>query len=278
MKTIVAHLSVDLDAVLGIWLLKRFRPGWKDAQLKFVPAGETLDSRPVDEDPDIIHVDTGLGMFDHHQIKDVNLSAAKLVFDYLVKNKHIKTHDQEPLSRIVDFTVQIDNFKEIFFPEPTSDIYDFSLYQIIEGLKGIIIADEERCELSFKLLDAVLQTFRNKVRAEEEIQQGLIFQSHWGKSLAIETSNEEALRLALLLGFKLVVRKDPERGNIRVKTRPGEGLDLTPLYQKLKEADLQATWFFHISKTMLLNGSSKDTKSVPSSLTLKKVVEIIKKI
>lgn len=278
MKIIVAHLSVDLDAISSAWLLKKYRPGWKDAQLKFVPAGSTLDNKPVDENPDIAHIDTGLGMFDHHQIEDRNLCAAKRVFDFLVKEKHIKSHDLEPLSRMVDFIVQIDNFKELFFPNPTSDIYEFSLHQVIEGLKGVIADDKERCELGFKLLDGVLQIFKNKIRAEAEIQQGLIFQSRWGKSLGIETRNEEALRFALLSGYELVARKDPERGNVRIKTKPGEKLDLTPLYNKLKEADPKATWFLHISKNMLLNGSSKNPDSIPSSLPLQRVIEIIKKI
>ncbi len=278
MKIIVAHVSVDLDAITSAWLIKRFRPGWQDAQLKFVPAGKTLDNKPVDENSDIAHVDTGLGMFDHHQIADRNLCAAKRVFDYLLKHKNIKSHDVDPLTRMVEFVIQIDNFKEVFWPEPTSAIYDFTLHQIIEGLKGVISDDEGRCEFSFKMLDAVLQIFRNKTRAEQEIKQGLIFKSRWGKSLALETGNEEALRLALLQDFKLVVRKDLERGNLRIKTEPGAGLDLTPLYTQLKQLDPKATWFLHISKNMLLNGSSKNPESVPSTLSLKKVVEIITKI
>lgn len=278
MKTIVAHLSVDLDAISSAWLLKRHRPGWEDAQLKFVPAGTTLNDRPVDENPEIAHVDTGLGMFDHHQIQDTSLCAAKRVFDYLVKENNIKKHDFEPLSRIVDFVVKIDNFKEVFFPDPTSDVYDFALHQILEGLKGVVTTDAERCEIGFVLLDAVLQLFRNKVKAEKEIKQGLIFQSKWGKSLGLETGNEEALRFALLTGYNLVVRKDPERGNIRIKTMPDKKFDLTPIYEKLKAVDPKATWFLHISKNMLLNGSSKNPNSTPSYLSLQKVIEIIKKI
>jgi hypothetical protein len=217
-------------------------------------------------------------MFDHHQMEDRNLCAAKRVFDYLVQQKHIKPHDAEPLSRIVDFVVEIDNFKEVFFPEPTSDIYDFSLHQIIEGLKGVVTPDTERCEIGFTLLDAALQIFRNKVRAEKEIKVGLIFQSHWGRSLALETRNEEAMRLALLSGFDFVVRKEVERGYVRIKTRPDARLDLTPLYKKLSQADPEATWFLHASKNMLLNGTSKNPDMKPSRLPLQKVVEIIKKI
>lgn len=278
MKTIVAHVSVDLDAISSAWLIKRFRPHWENAQLKFVPAGTTLDNKPPDENPEIAHVDTGLGMFDHHQIKDHNLCAAKRVFDYLVKEKHIKKHDIEPLSRMVDFVVQIDNFKEAFWPDPTADVYDFALHQIIEGIKGNVTHDEERCELGFQMLDGVLQIFRNKVRAEEEIKKGLIFKSHWGRSLALETRNEEAMRLAILSGFDLVVRKDIERGNVRIKTRPDEKLDLTPLHEKLKAADPEATWFLHVSKNMLLNGTSKNPTMKPSKLPLQKVIEIVKKI
>ncbi len=51
----------------------------RDALLRFVPAGMTLDKRPVDSDPHVIHVDTGGGRFDHHHTNDHALSAAELV-------------------------------------------------------------------------------------------------------------------------------------------------------------------------------------------------------
>ena len=67
MKIIVTHFSPDLDAITSIWLIKKFLPGWQDAEVQFAPAGKALDNRSPDENPDIIHVDTGLGKFDHHQ-------------------------------------------------------------------------------------------------------------------------------------------------------------------------------------------------------------------
>jgi hypothetical protein len=57
-------------------------PGWKSAEFKFVQAGETLDNLPPDNNPEIIHVDTGFGKFDHHQT-DKETCASKLVFEYL---------------------------------------------------------------------------------------------------------------------------------------------------------------------------------------------------
>ncbi len=278
MKTIVAHMSVDLDAIGSAWLIKRFLPGWSNAQLAFVPAGQTLDNKPPDKNPEIVHVDTGLGKFDHHQIFDRQISATKRVFDYLNEKDHIKNKDMESLSRLVDFITAIDHFSEAFFPDPTSDIYDFEIYQTIEGLKSILPNDADRCATGFLLLDASLNVLKNKVRAEEEIKKGLVFQSKWGKGIALETRNEEAMKLAMKMGYQLVVRKDPERKFVRIKTLPKNELNLTPVYNELKKVDPKATWFLHISTNMLINGSSKNPNVVPSSLPLKKVIEIIKKI
>ncbi len=277
-KIIVAHISVDLDAVSSAWLIKRFRPGWHDAELKFVPAGTTLDNKPPDENPDIAHVDTGLGMFDHHQIKDRHLCAAKRVFQYLEKEGFLKSENIVALSRMIEFIAVIDNFGEIHFSDPTADMYEFMLYQIIEGLKANKQTDKERCEFVFEMLDSVYQTMRNKVRAEEEIKKGRVFQSRWGKALAMETKNEEAMKLALKSGYSLVIRKDPEKGHIRIKTLPDDSFDLTALYEKLKKLDSEATWFLHVSKNMLLNGSSKQPESIPTKLSLQNVVELVQKM
>src|SRR6185503_13256717 len=76
--TIVGHLAPDLDCLTAIWILIRFG-GATNADLQFVPAGATLDGLPVDADPQIVHVDTGGGRYDHHQRAARNLCAAELV-------------------------------------------------------------------------------------------------------------------------------------------------------------------------------------------------------
>ena len=40
MKIIVTHMRPDLDAVGSVWAIKRFLPGWEEAIVRFVPAGE----------------------------------------------------------------------------------------------------------------------------------------------------------------------------------------------------------------------------------------------
>jgi len=276
-KTLVTHTSPDLDAVTGCWLIKTFLPGRDTAQLQFVPAGATYENGPVDTNRNIIHVDTGLGVFDHNQ-KPLRTSATKLIYEHLLRNHHLERKVVVPLERLVHVVNELDHFAEAYFPDPTDDRYDLCLHQLVEGLKYVERDDAKVCTASHTLLSATFQIFRKKVAAEEEIKKGYVFQSKWGRSLIMGTENEEAMKLALKMGFSFVARKDPIRGNIRIKTLPQKKLDLTPLYKKLAFEDRKASWFLHISTNMLLNGSSKNPTLIPSVISLKRLIEIIREI
>ena len=277
MKFIVTHFSPDLDAITACWLIRRFLPSWEKAEIKFVAAGKTFQNKPPDSNPNIIHVDTGMGKFDHHQ-NAVYTCATKKVFLFLKRKGYIAKKDVSPLERMVEIVNQIDHFKEVNFVNPTADIYDFSLHQMIEGAKSILQNNKKLVEYFLVSLDAIFQIFKNKVKAEKEIKSGLIFYNRWGKSLAIESKNEEVIKLALKMGFAIVIRKDPEKGFLRIKARPQKNIDLTPVYQAIKKIDQKGSWFLHSEKTMLLNGSSKNPNLIPTPLSLKKIVEIIKNL
>jgi hypothetical protein len=274
MKTIVTHFSPDLDAITACWLFTRYLPGWSEPIFKFVNAGQTLNDKGADGNPDILHVDTGLGNFDHHQFQD-KTCAAKRVFEYLIEKEYVPKKDIPALERMIIFVTDIDHFLEVDFPDPTSDRYDFCLHQIVKGLE-IIQNDEKKIEIVSTLLNSILYILKNKQKAVEEIKSGFICHTKWGKTLILETKNEEAVKLALKMGYGMVVRKDTEQGNIRIKTFPDPKLDLTSLYNKIIEIDKKGTWFLHMSKHMLLNGSSKNPAQIPSPLSLKKIIEIIK--
>lgn len=280
MKTIVTHISVDLDAVTSTWLIKRYLPGWQDAEIKHVSAGKTLEDKDPDADADIIHTDTGMGKFDHHQLNDPKkeFSATKRVFDFLKDEGHLKQNDAQALSRIADFVTLIDHFGEVNFPNPTDDKYDFLLPQIIDGMKIHRYSDSEIIDAVYKSLDGIFLIIRQKIAAEEEIKKGYIFESKWGKAIAMETNNEEAMKIALKMGYRVVIKKSGDRGFVRIKTMPTTEIDLTPVYEKVKEKDPKAYWFLHASKNMLLNGSNKRPDIVPSNLTLPQVIEIIRSI
>lgn len=277
MKTIVTHYSPDLDAITSCWLVKKFLPGWKNSQIRFVPAGKTLNDLPPDLNPNIIHVDTGLGKYDHHQTAE-DTCASRLVLSYLESQDCLKDKLKEPLDRLVTFVNEDDHFQEAFYPNPTEDRYDFLLNNLIDGLKVTVSDDLELTELIFKILDAALIIMKNKIAAEKDIKMGLIFNSYIGKSIAMETGNDETLKLAQKMNFQLAIRKDPNHGNIRIKTLPISKYDLTPIYEKIKKIDKMGSWFLHSSKHMLLNGSPKRPDQIPSPLSLKKLIEIIKEI
>lgn len=274
-KTIVTHINPDLDAIGSVWLLKRFGGNeFHKSELKFVPAGERLKS----EDHNTVHVDTGLGKFDHHQEERgrKDTSATKLVYKWLISEGRIGK--QEELDRMVRLITDIDHFKEYHWPEPIDDRYLFCLEHILNGAKigNYVKSDGDLVEFGMLCLDGVLVIFKTRVRAEEDISKGISFESRWGKVLAVESANSGVVKLALKMGFNLVVRRDPEIGMVRIKTAPIKGMDLTTIYKKLKSIDSEATWYFHPSKKMVLNGSIRNPDMVPSKLALDEVIKIIK--
>ena len=277
MKTIVTHLSPDLDAIASVWLIKKYLPNWNDAQVKFVPSGTTLDNQSPDSDKDVIHVDTGLGKFDHHQTNDYT-SATKLVYKYLIGRDYIEEKEIKPLEKIIEYVNSTDHFAEVFYSDPEADRYDFMVRQLVDGLKVINRDEVKLMEIIFLLLESALIVFKNKVNAEEEINRGFVFKSYLGRSLALESKNEEAVKLALKKGFTLVIRRHPEVGFTRIKTIPEKKYSLRPIYEKILEVDKKGSWFFHISGHMLLNGSSGNPKLIPTTLSLNKIIEIVKAI
>ena len=274
MKTIVTHIGPDLDAITSIWLAKTFLPAWEEASLAFVPAGSTLEGKPPDDNPEILHVDTGFGTFDHHQT-DADTCAAKLVLEYLLEQNEIKKSLQEPLLRMIEVVKDFDHFREIYLPDPTLDIYDFSAIGIINGLKVHIQNDHKLVEISEIMLDGILKTFTNKVRAQTDIKAGLEAKTLWGRSLFLATDNREASSLAQKIGYMLVVTK-AKNGQVRIKLRPDSKKNLKKIYKAIGEIDSKANWFYHASGKMLLNGSSKNPQMKPSRLTLTKLISLIK--
>ncbi len=293
MKIIVTHGSPDLDAITSVWLIKKFLPGWENAQVKFVPAGDRIDLsnekispedytaeiETIGED-EVIHVDTGLGPLDHHQTDSDKVCAASLTFDFVASQAKIKEEKLLALKRMVRVIVDNDHFKDVYRPDALADYHEFELEGILEGLKYKEPGkDDVYIDFITACLDAIIHNFENRIWAEKEIaESGQKYAIKAGKMLAIETLNDSVIKLAQMTGFALVIRKDPKNGNARIKASPKADIDLTAVYQKLRKLDPQATWFLHVNKKMLLNGTSKSTKMKPTKLSLSEIVEVIKKI
>jgi hypothetical protein len=270
MKTIVTHIGPDLDAITSIWLIKTFFPDWEEAILAFVPAGLTLQGMVPDSDPEIWHVDTGLGKYDHHQ-DNRDTCAAKLVYEDIVK----RGKGSDALDRMLHVINDIDHFRQVHFPNPDADYWYFGLEIQIDGWR-LMYNDNwmKVVDLGFQSLDAIFKMFQNKVWAERELKnKGVIKESKWGKVIGVETVNDEAVTIAQRMGYAIAVRKDPNKGYVRIKASPSETIDLTPVYERLKAKDPTATWYLHPSYHMILNGSSKNPSMRPSTLTLLEILE-----
>ena len=266
-------------------------------------------------DDEIIHVDTGFGPLDHHQTASDAVCAASLTFDFVkrvkslelkVKSSNREQDKEAAVSRMVKVVVDIDHFKEVFWEDTTADYHEFSLVSILDGLKlQKPNQDEYYVDFVSNCLDAILHEFENRIWAEEEIaKNGIKFDTRFGKGIGFETINDSVIKLAQKMDYVVVVRKDPRKGYVRVKAMPSKkrlvnqrlassskekklnakrytldaGIDLTLAYEKLKKMDPTATWFLHIGKKMLLNGSAKNPKMRPTKLGLSDIIKVLEEI
>jgi len=272
-KLIVTHVNPDPDAISSVWLLRSFDNEWNEAGVAFVSAGTTLDGKDPDSDPSITHVDTGFGRFDHHQTSE-RTCAAKIVFQYLA-DKYDYIADDEALARLVEVIVDDDHFEECCWSDCMADRYSFMFGEILDGLKRTnVLTDQGLIDLGSTCLDGIYNSLKLKIGAEKELEEGIEFDTKWGKAIGVETKNDEVLTVGLKKGFNIVVRKDPD-GMVRIKARPKSEVDLTEAYEKIKEKESDATWFLHASKKMLLNGSYKNPGHVKSKLSLREVINLL---
>jgi len=277
LKTIVTHFNPDLDALTAVWLVKRFLPGWKEAELKFTPPGKYLiDDRPVDSDPSVLYVDTGLGKFDHHHTNDF-ICAATLVWDYIKKETG---KEDEAIERLVEIVNQVDHAHDLTWPEADNDRYEMMLHMVLEGFKRVGSEEETSqkiIDFGMKALDGVWKILQEKVKAEEELTKGQEFETRWGKAIALETRNDGVLFLGEKRGYCLVARLDIKNGHLKIYARWDKKVDLTQAYEEMKKRDPEPKWFLHVSKAILMNGSLSQPEYKPTKFSLEEIIEILKK-
>ncbi len=184
MKVLVGHKAPDLDVIASFWLIRKYLPGWNEARFEFVPAGEKLPGKyEKTDDPaveklgedDVIHVDTGMGYLDHHQVDNDDVCASSKVLDYILvhpgnglKNDEIK---REALRKIVEIVINVDHFQEVFYSDPTSYLNDFTLVGVLDGMKMMYPHDDYTVtNIGLTSLDSLYHTFENRIWAEKEIK------------------------------------------------------------------------------------------------------------
>lgn len=285
-KLLVTHHSPDLDAVGAVWLLKRFvSQEFATAKVAFVDPGETISANEAHqlgiELHEVTHVDTGLGEFDHHQEDRGKefLSATLLTFQYACQ-VHPELKNDHALEKLTQFVTEIDHFQEVHWPESGDIRYCFMIHELIKGIEYLEEhTDESQLHFGMTCLDSAYGVITQYLKAREIIDsEAEEFHIKAGPVLALETSNDDTIKLAQKDGYILVVRKDPVLGSIRIKARPDADLTLEALRDAILKKDTVGSWYYHPSGKMLINGSRKHTTQQPSSLPLQDVVQMIKEI
>jgi hypothetical protein len=280
-QLIVTHHSPDLDAVGSVWMLKRFdHQHYGDAEVAFVDSGSLIIPAEAEklgfQMHQVVHFDTGKGEFDHHQPEKghLHICATSLTFDHVCR-LHPDFKNDEALNYMVKHITDIDHFGEVYWPEADSPRYAFMLHEFLDGFESLDSQnDHSKLLFGIQCLESIYVSLREWFQAKNTLNTGTEFQLKTIKALAIETKNDKVIKFAQKSGYGLVIRKDPDTGEMRIKARPDAPIDLTALYEKISKLDPIGSWYNHPSGKMLLNGSSRQRSQRPTPLSLKQVIEM----
>lgn len=267
MTTIVSHIWPDLDSITAIWLLKRFG-GYAEAELAFISTGTTLNGMSVDSDPEIIHVDTGRGRFDHHQeeVHGHHVCSAKLVL------QAVKPGGDSALERVIEYVTQHDN--GLVEPWLQNDRWGWG--GLMRGLNLHSPEDPRKVvEAMLPVMDGWYAWAQELEEVDRQFQNRIEFETPWGKAAAFQGDLGGIRGFSFRQGAIIFVRRT-SHGWIGIEARVRHNVDLTPVYERVKMMEPEADWFLHASKRLLLCGSWKSPAIHPSRLSLAEVMEILK--
>ncbi len=285
-QLLVTHHAPDLDAIGAVWMLTRFdAQHYAEAKTAFVNPGATLSTAEIlsqgCEPHAVMHVDTGLGEFDHHQPErgSEHICATSLTYDHVCR-LHPDLADDSALGIMSQFITEIDHFGEIDWPESGHERYTFMLHEILRGGESTDrFSDDHQMQYGLQSLDMVYAALRQRVAAEKELKTAdTTFTLPFGEALALLTSNDDTIKLAQKQGYMLVIKKDPMLGHIRIKLRPDAPVTLAALSEAIQKKDPHATWYYHPSGKMLINGSQKHRNQTASTLSLQEVVTLVQEL
>ncbi|NJK78412.1 MAG: hypothetical protein HC893_00990 [Chloroflexaceae bacterium] len=248
---------------MAIWILIRLG-GAAHAELVFVAAGSTLANRPPDNDPAIIHVDTGGGRFDHHQTADGALSAAELVRREFAPNDLI-------LMRMVNYVTRLDNASY-----HGRDMPFFNINDLIDGYNALYPNRPHHvAQAMMPNFDAWYEHEQRQVRLEQAFARRLEFNTRWGLGIAMQSDDGASSRLAYNYGAILFAYRD-RNGYMGIAAQRRSPVDLQPVYVDVKRIDPHADWYLHPGHRLLLCGTPKAPTRNRSRLSLPELVDIIR--
>ncbi len=216
----------------------------------------------MDRDPEIIHVDTGHGRFDHHAAADHNLSATELV-------RRAIASEEPVLQRIARAVTLLDHALASGGTGP-------DICALIEGYNALYPQSPEAvASAMFANFDAWYAHEAKQARLEAAFAQRIEFETPWGLGIAMESDDGGSSRLAYGAGAVLYAYRDG-KGNMGIAAKSRSQVNLSQVLRELKRIDLDADWFLHPSKRLLLCGTPKSPPRVPSKLSLEELAGVLR--
>ncbi len=204
-KTIITHTSPDFDATCFIWLMKKYAPGFEDAQIKFMSLNSidqpALDAADSVGDMGSVY-DPQRWRFDHHQFKGIastGTCAAKMVWRQLMQ----LGQDLEHLKPLID-EIHCGDVGQT----PAVGIHS-QLFGWKSAAKeaGKLLADCEILDYGFHILDQQAFWLQKKAADKVELQKSVAWKSDDGLIWAIYggvgtsfASYEEGARIVVFEG------------------------------------------------------------------------------
>ncbi|MDO8655105.1 MAG: hypothetical protein Q7R48_01610 [bacterium] len=289
-RTLVVHRWPDTDAWLCLWMAKRFIRKTAAAEIVFVNSGEALPGS--ENDPSVLHFDTGGGPYDQHGKSAGRTSSAML----LAQRQEIQ--NDPGLMTLLELTVMVDNVEPI---APTN------LHYIIEGLPRIHRGADNQIDwimaqkTVFDMFDIVYGQETGRQRSRDDLTKfGEFHTIPNGLRLAILLGQPRLREAAFERGCDVVVWTEPKKGHsfyAGVQTnRQSPWVKLTDVAANLRKAEAQirgisleapdsvgqgegTEWFLHDSHRFVSCGTRTHelTEEQRTKLTAQQICQIVGK-
>jgi len=290
-KTIVTHEYPDLDAIMSIWLLRRYGndlfPGVATAKLEFLPAQRFYGKG--DEITDTIVVDIEGGHFDHHGPEKSTKCSAMLIAEYLSLGK------KTSLAKMIRYVNLVDTTGKASSTIPDPLLLLFSIGEMIKGWHSLNGSDFVRTvNLVCQCLDAINETERLWLSAKSDSENAIVVQGGSIKVIGLSSDSTSAMKVGRSLYADVVVVKD-SNGHVGITATSGikwKEPDLTPTIRMLRlvESSLSSNhysidqlsevgdllgWFFHSSRVIISCGGPKARNRQPTLMTLSEICSLV---
>lgn len=272
MKKLITHINPHLDDIAAIWLIKKFIPGFADAEINFISANEGKDG--LKETEDLLYIGVGLGKYDEHKDATKNESAMSLVW-IDIKSRNLNTkekYENLAIDEMVSWNTLIDTAKM-----PLGEFHSFEVEAFIRSKEGTKEDSLKTIDLGIEILNRILPVLVKKYKSLDTWKERVEFSSKWGKTVAVDSEDFDR-DIADKNKVELLLKRNPKSGFVGF-TSPGiSNTDLTEIYEKLKSLDPEAEWFLHQGKKMVLCGADSAPNAKKTKLNFSELIDVIKSL